>query len=152
MPNKASLMFLALLTLSFTAGSQERATTEPTQDGREILINADLVKVEKAQRKMFLYAGELLLKTYHVALGGNPIGHKQKEGDSRTPEGAYVLDYIKEDSTYYRSMHISYPNMNDIKNAKKRGDKTGGLIILKTAVDRSLTKEFVEILGLDDVT
>lgn len=130
MPNKASLVFLALLTLSFAAGSQERLIIEPLHDGGAILIKADLVKVEKSQRKMFLYVGEQLLKTYHVALGGNPIGHKQKEGDSRTPEGAYVLDYIKEDSAYYRSMHISYPNKNDIKNAKKRGDKPGGFIMI----------------------
>jgi murein L,D-transpeptidase YafK len=58
------------------------------------------------------------------------VGHKQQEGDERTPEGKYLLDYKKDDSAFYKAIHISYPNQNDIENAKKRGVSPGGLIMI----------------------
>jgi murein L,D-transpeptidase YafK len=69
--------------------------------------DVDLVKVDKSENRMFLMEGEKIVKEYRVALGANPKGHKQNEGDERTPEGVYTLDYIKEDSLFYRAMHIS---------------------------------------------
>ena len=90
----------------------------------------DLVKVDKSANKMFLMQGEKVIKEYKIALGANPQGHKQQEGDKRTPEGTYTLDYKKEDSAYYRSMHISYPNKIDIESAKKRGVSPGGFIMI----------------------
>lgn len=92
--------------------------------------NVDLVKVDKSANKMYLMDGKTIIKEYHIALGKNPKGHKQQEGDKRTPEGIYTLDYKKEDSAFYRSMHISYPNKNDIENAKKRGVSPGGFIMI----------------------
>jgi len=90
----------------------------------------DLVRVDKSESKMYLMKGEKVLKEYHVAFGANPKGHKQKEGDERTPEGEYILDYKKEDSSFYRAMHISYPNKTDSENAKKRGESPGGFIMV----------------------
>jgi len=81
----------------------------------------DLVKVDKSERKMYLLRGESIVKEYKISLGANPNGHKEKEGDERTPEGIYTLDYIKEDSSFYKAMHISYPNQLDKENAKKKG-------------------------------
>jgi murein L,D-transpeptidase YafK len=65
-----------------------------------------------------------------VAFGESPKGHKQQEGDEKTPEGIYTLDYIKEDSAFYRAMHISYPNQKDIEEAKRKGVSPGGLIMI----------------------
>jgi murein L,D-transpeptidase YafK len=90
----------------------------------------DLVKVNKSERKMYLLADNEVVKEYHVVFGANPKGHKQQEGDEKTPEGEYTLDYKKEDSAFYRAMHISYPNKIDIANAEKIGVSPGGFIMV----------------------
>jgi murein L,D-transpeptidase YafK len=90
----------------------------------------DLVKVDKSENRMYLIANGEVIKNYHVAFGESPKGHKQQEGDEKTPEGSYTLDYIKEDSAFYRAMHISYPNQKDIKEAKRKGVSPGGLIMV----------------------
>jgi murein L,D-transpeptidase YafK len=92
--------------------------------------DVDFVRVAKSENRMYLYEGDKIVKKYHVALGANPKGHKQMEGDERTPEGIYTLDYIKEDSYFYRSMHISYPNESDRESARERGVSPGGLIMI----------------------
>lgn len=94
------------------------------------MAEVDLVKVDKSDNKMYLFDGDELIKKYHVAFGANPKGHKQQEGDERTPEGRYTLDYKKEDSSFYRSMHISYPNEEDKANAEKLGLSPGGFIMV----------------------
>lgn len=95
-----------------------------------VFAEVDLVKVDKSERKMYLLEGQKVVKEYHVALGANPKGHKQQEGDKKTPEGTYVLDYKKQDSSFYRSIHISYPNEQDKKKAKKKGVSPGGFIMI----------------------
>ncbi|MCP4489167.1 MAG: L,D-transpeptidase family protein [Gammaproteobacteria bacterium] len=94
------------------------------------VAGVDLVKVDKSEKKMYLLEGDKVLKEYTVSFGANPKGHKQREGDKKTPEGSYILDYKKEDSSFYRSMHISYPNETDIANAKKLGVSPGGYIMV----------------------
>lgn len=94
------------------------------------LASVDLVKVDKSESKMYLLDGEKVIKEYHVAFGAHPKGHKQQEGDERTPEGSYTLDYKKEDSAFYRAMHVSYPNDQDIASAKQRGVSPGGFIMV----------------------
>lgn len=94
------------------------------------LASVDMVKVVKSQNRMLLLRGEQVVRTFHVALGTNPKGHKRREGDARTPEGTYTLDWVKEDSAFYRAMRISYPNATDIANAKQRGVKPGGQIMI----------------------
>ncbi|AJQ94793.1 L,D-transpeptidase family protein [Gynuella sunshinyii] len=91
---------------------------------------ATLVQVDKSERRMTVFEGDQILASYHIALGGNPQGHKQQEGDEKTPEGSYVLDYIKEDSAYHKAMHISYPDQADQRNAKARGVSPGGFIMI----------------------
>jgi murein L,D-transpeptidase YafK len=88
------------------------------------------VKVDKSENKMYLTEGGNIIKEYHVAFGANPKGHKQQEGDEKTPEGEYTLDYIKENSSFYRAMHISYPNKKDKANAEKLGVSPGGFIMI----------------------
>lgn len=94
------------------------------------MADVSLVKVEKSKRLMYLLDDTAVVKIYPIALGGNPVGHKTQEGDERTPEGNYTLDYIKEDSSFYRAMHISYPNQQDIAQAEDRGVSPGGFIMI----------------------
>ncbi|TLU65670.1 hypothetical protein FE810_06990 [Thalassotalea litorea] len=94
------------------------------------LVKVDLVKVDKSKNLMYLIKQGEVVRQYHIALGENPKGHKQRQGDERTPEGRYILDYKKEDSSFYRAMHISYPNEVDLANAKQNGVSAGGLIMI----------------------
>ena len=90
----------------------------------------DHVIVHKSHHLMLLMNKDQIVKKYWIALSDRPVGHKQYEGDRRTPEGTYTLDYIKERSSYYRAFHISYPNELDIQNARKMGMRPGGMIMI----------------------
>ena len=65
-----------------------------------------------------------------IALGGNPIGDKEHEGDSRTPEGRYIIDAKNPNSSFYKSLHISYPDRNDRAAARQKGVSPGGAIMI----------------------
>ncbi len=91
---------------------------------------ADEVLVSKTDKRLHLIKDKKILRSFDVVFGENPIGHKQQEGDERTPEGEYTLDYKKEDSAYFRAIHISYPNAQDIAQAKARNVKPGGAIMI----------------------
>lgn len=91
---------------------------------------ADRVLVEKAARRLTLLRDGNPLKVYRVALGGDPIGAKEQEGDQRTPEGIYVIDFHKEDSDYHRALHVSYPDSRDIERAEAQGVSPGGDIMI----------------------
>jgi len=91
---------------------------------------ADFVLVIKSEATLYLIKNGKVLKKYHVAFGANPKGHKQQEGDERTPEGKYILDYKKENSSFYKAIHISYPSNEDKKRAKEKGVSPGGQIMI----------------------
>lgn len=91
---------------------------------------ADRVLVDKSDEKLYLLKEGVVIAQYSVSFGANPKGHKQQEGDERTPEGSYILDYKKKDSTFYRAIHISYPNEEDRKSAAERGVDPGGAIMI----------------------
>lgn len=93
-------------------------------------VKADLVVVRKSARVLELYAGDSLLKSYAVSLGDAPVGPKRAEGDGRTPEGSYVLDYRKSDSSFHRALHISYPSASDTAHAVANKVNPGGLIMV----------------------
>lgn len=90
----------------------------------------DKIVVNKAKREMFLLSQGETIKQYRISLGDNPIGHKQQEGDERTPEGLYKIDYRNDKSSYHLSLHITYPNRTDIKNAKRKGVAPGDMIMI----------------------
>lgn len=90
----------------------------------------DKVYVDKSSQILYLLQDSKAVKSYHIALGDAPKGRKQQEGDERTPEGEYILDYKNENSIAYRSIHISYPNNTDITNAEARGVSPGGDIMI----------------------
>ena len=93
-------------------------------------IVIDKVFVDKSARTLQLLSDNKVIKTYHIALGGNPVGHKQQQGDKRTPTGSYILDYKNEKSKFYRSIHVSYPNAADKARAESRGVSPGGDIMI----------------------
>jgi murein L,D-transpeptidase YafK len=111
---------LAILILAFAVPHASASMLPP----------ADKVVVLKSERKLLLLKDGVVLKSYPVALGPNPKGHKQVRGDGRTPEGLYVIDRRNEDSYFHRAMHISYPNFIDVEQARKQGRAAGGSILI----------------------
>jgi tetratricopeptide (TPR) repeat protein len=91
---------------------------------------ADKILIEKKERRLTLIAKGKALKTYKIALGGNPIGPKERQGDNKTPEGTYIIDSRNRDSRYHLSLHISYPNEKDRKRARELGVSPGGDIMI----------------------
>jgi murein L,D-transpeptidase YafK len=89
-------------------------------------LRADRVFVLKKERKLELMNSGKVIKTYEVALGGDPIGAKTRQGDHKTPEGVYLLDSRNAHSKFYKSIHISYPNVQDRAAARKNGVSPGG--------------------------
>jgi murein L,D-transpeptidase YafK len=89
-------------------------------------LHADGVVVLKKERTLELLNQGKVIKTYKVALGGDPIGPKARLGDHKTPEGVYVLDSRNAHSQFYKAIHISYPNARDRAAARRRGISPGG--------------------------
>jgi tetratricopeptide (TPR) repeat protein len=92
--------------------------------------SVDKIVIEKKARRLILISKGEVLKTYKIALGGNPNGPKERQGDNKTPEGTYVIDSRNKDSRYHLSLHISYPNERDKKRAKELGVSPGGNIMI----------------------
>lgn len=90
----------------------------------------DSIVVFKEQRRMLIYNKGKELKSYSISLGKNPVGHKQKEGDKKTPEGLYTINGRNPNSKFHLSLRISYPDKKDIDNAKFNGFEPGGDIMI----------------------
>jgi murein L,D-transpeptidase YafK len=101
-----------------------------TAVGANEVQKADAVLVVKSEKRLYLLDEGDAFASYHVTFGGDPEGHKERQGDGRTPEGRYVLDYKNSQSAYYRSIHVSYPNRQDRRVAKDLGVKPGGDIMV----------------------
>lgn len=89
---------------------------------------ADEIIVLKSKRKLQLYFKGAKVKQYSISLGGNPNGHKQFEGDQKTPEGSYFINGKNPNSKYYKNLGISYPNEEDASFARSKGKNPGGEI------------------------
>ena len=94
------------------------------------LPSVDHLLVRKSERKLFLMHGSSVVREYKVALGLNPVGQKERAGDSRTPEGQYRLIRRNPRSDYFLSMQVSYPNDADLKRARRNHWNTGGSIMI----------------------
>lgn len=91
----------------------------------------DHIVVSKTDRTIRLYAkGRLIHTITGIQLGDAPTGHKRFQGDERTPEGRYLIDFANPKSAYYLSLHISYPNAADKAYAQERGRNPGGAIFI----------------------
>jgi tetratricopeptide (TPR) repeat protein len=93
-------------------------------------VLVDRIRIEKSTRRLMLISQGEVLKSYKIALGGNPIGPKERQGDNKTPEGTYVIDSRNRDSRFHLSLRISYPNERDKKRAKELGVSPGGDIMI----------------------
>jgi murein L,D-transpeptidase YafK len=88
----------------------------------------DRLVVTKSKRILEAYSDGKVIKRYEISLGGNPVGDKQFEGDKRTPEGNYIINDKNANSGYHKNLGISYPDANDVREAKKRNVSPGGQI------------------------
>jgi tetratricopeptide (TPR) repeat protein len=104
---------------------EQKVLDHATQRG-----SVDRIRIEKSARRLMLISQGEVLKTYKIALGGNPIGPKERQGDNKTPEGTYVIDARNRDSRFHLSLHISYPNDRDKYRAKELGVSPGGDIMI----------------------
>jgi murein L,D-transpeptidase YafK len=93
-------------------------------------FRVDRVLVMKKDRTLQLLSEGKVVKTYKVALGGDPVGAKTRQGDHKTPEGIYALDSRNAHSHFYKAIHISYPNARDRAVAAKQGVSPGGDVFL----------------------
>jgi murein L,D-transpeptidase YafK len=93
-------------------------------------VPVDLVVIVKKRRLLQLVYRDKVMRTYRVALGQNPVGHKRERGDGRTPEGLYRIDYKKPESKFNLALHIDYPNERDRAHAAVRGADPGGAIYI----------------------
>lgn len=116
------LIISTLLLMTYSAVSRGEMMSIVPQ------AHIDRVEVKKSSRRMYLMDGNEIIREYRIALGKNPKGHKVQEGDNRTPEGKYYLDFVMDDSSFYRSMHVSYPNLRDRKRAEVLEVNPGGNI------------------------
>lgn len=102
----------------------------PAPLGAADFDRADRVVVRKSERKLYLMKGDAVLRSFDVALGLSPEGHKLREGDFRTPEGNYALIERKADSDFFLAIRISYPNEADTRRSRAKGYDPGGSIMI----------------------
>ena len=130
---------MMLVWLSGCGGPEVDKDQYNLEECREELLNAedysqsesiDKIVVIKKERKMYLYREDKVVNTLPVSLGKNPVGHKQQQGDNRTPEGEFFIHRKLCSPKYYRSLCISYPRPEDKVSAAKRGVNPGGAVTL----------------------
>lgn len=93
-------------------------------------VKADKVLVVKSERRLYLLQDSHVLRSFRIALGPNPVGRKMFQGDGRTPEGLYVLDWRNPNSRFYRAINISYPSYEDTLRAATYGTSPGGDVMV----------------------
>lgn len=122
------LRYLGILIALFTAGLAAPGWQGSVQAGDFPV--ADKVVVDKTSRKLHLMKSGVAFRTFKIALGIMPVGDKEREGDFKTPEGAYVLDARNPDSEFFLAIHVSYPDQRDRSEARKQGVDPGGAIMI----------------------
>lgn len=113
-----SLLFILFIGCSFCS----------TQDNTDTIANGiviDSLLVQKSERTLTIFSKRKKIKTYKIALGQQPIGKKQFEGDGKTPEGLYFIDDKNAASKFHKNLNVSYPNTDDIKFAAANGKSAG---------------------------
>ena len=113
---------VASLLLVCAAGGPDVAATAETKPDRILVV--------KSERKLMLMVGERVIRTMDIALGLMPRGHKEQEGDYRTPEGRYIIEAKNPESDFFLSLKVSYPNADDRANARRLGVDPGGQIMI----------------------
>ena len=114
-------VLIGLFFISEAVRSEEKPALSPLPDK---------VVVLKSKHLLMLMKGDQRLQEYQIALGGDPVGPKVREGDHKTPEGIYLLDRRNPKSRFYKSIHISYPDAKDRAQAARLGVPPGGDIMI----------------------
>ncbi len=121
---------LIVLLIQLTVFEVMASPLPPAKTFNPPLPSIDYILVQKKNRILKVYSKKKCIKTYKIALGFNPIGHKEQEGDGKTPEGNYFISHKNPQSQFYLSLKISYPSLDDKKNATKKGVSPGGDIMI----------------------
>jgi len=116
---------LIALVVCFLLAQEVKATSDTYQ-----MPLIDRILIIKSERRLNLMHKDKVIKTYRISLGKKPVGAKEYEGDQRTPEGIYWIDWRQKSENFNLSLHISYPNESDRKRAKKSGVNPGGMIMI----------------------
>jgi len=119
MTRRILIVIAAVSVVGFFADQHFNETALPAD------TKIDRILVEKSKRQLSIFRDGKKLKTYRVALGQNPIGPKQEEGDMKTPEGIYQIDGRNPKSDFHLALHISYPSDEDMARAAERGASAG---------------------------
>lgn len=105
---------------------------------------ADAIRVHKSARKMDLLRDGRIIRSYRVHLGGAPVGPKRQQGDQRTPEGEYAISYRNAASRFHLSLRLSYPNADDLRQARVRGVDPGGDIMIHGGTPPGESRDWTE--------
>jgi murein L,D-transpeptidase YafK len=131
------MRFRSLGVLLLACGAVARADSLPQaqpvnlpQPALNTLPLVDRIVVHKGERRLLLMHGADIVRSYHVSLGLNPVGQKERSGDFRTPEGTYRLERRNARSDFFLSIQVSYPNETDLRRAQQRHWNTGGSIMI----------------------
>ncbi len=167
MPSAALRLTVATLLLLASASASSmsvlpsffaRDAIEAAEAGKDPVIAdydrliADKVLVKKAERRLYLVKGDKPFRSYKVSLGSNPVGHKERQGDGRTPEGQYTITWRNPQSQFRKALHISYPNLSDRLRAERLGVSPGGLIAIHGQPRPNQHRELQELIQGDDWT
>ncbi len=106
------------------------AASPAASEHTDALPLADRILVKKSARRLYLMRGNTPVRTYKIALGYQPTGHKRYQGDGRTPEGHYFVVERSDRSKYRKALRISYPSTTDRLRARVQGNDPGGLIMI----------------------
>jgi murein L,D-transpeptidase YafK len=121
-----SCLFALILAKGFLFWRSHRGAPPPPKG----LIKAEKVLVFKGERKLQLLKDGQPYKTYPISLGFNPKGHKEREGDGKTPEGSYRISGRNPQSSFHLSLKVSYPDRKDREKAAELGVSPGGDIFI----------------------
>ena len=103
----------------------------------------DMIIINKSQRVLYVVKDDKVIKKYDIAIGKNPIGHKLKEGDKKTPEGYYFIDGKNAKSKFFLSLHTSYPNFHDKRVAEKNNLNPGSHIAIHGLPSISVLSQYL---------
>jgi murein L,D-transpeptidase YafK len=147
------LLFTLTLILSHTSFGHAKSLPETCQltktlskqshFGEARANKADFVLVDKSRRLVHLFRDNQIIKSFRVGLGSQPNGAKHQEGDGKTPEGSYYIDSRNSGSDYHLSLHVSYPDQEDINYARRKGVSPGGDIMIHGLPNESWKRIFI---------
>ncbi len=102
---------LIVLTATYFSLSQNRQLLPPMENPH--------IVIKKKKRLLQIFDGEKLIRKYKIVLGFAPLADKQIEGDGKTPEGTFYVFTKNDQSKFYVSLGVSYPNLEDAERGLK---------------------------------